>query len=293
MSEKGGVNIIKYKWGIVILHYKVLDITRQCVDMLLELYDCNVTLVLVDNGSNDGSAEILQKQYSNNQNIYVIPLKENIGFSKGNNIGYMFLKKRGYHFIVLLNNDAFIFQRDFFLRIESEYDKSQFDILGPMILDAQYNVVNSYPQRPIHNTVLSVYIGQIVCIIKWVLSFFHLDIWLSDLLLRLQHNQKELSALQRHENVQISGCCLIFSSGYIDKFDGLNPKPFLYLEEEILFSRARKNSLKIVYTPEVQVIHLGEAATSHVNNNNNSKIRRFRYWNQFKSFLVLKKEIKV
>lgn len=282
----------KNKWGIVILHYKLLDMTMRCTDKLLELYGPENFIVIVDNGSADGSTEILKKQYSDRQNIHIISLAKNVGFSKGNNIGFMFLKKEKCDFIVLLNNDTFPVQKDFFQRIETEYEKSKFDILGPMILDAQYNVVNSYPQVIIHNTIRSVHIGQITCMVKWLLSFVDLDLKLAEYISKMQKRRNDLLPTQRYENVVISGCCMVFSKGYIEQFDGLNPRPFLYLEEELLFVRALKDSLKIIYNPEVKIVHIGEAATAKATGNSESKRRRFRYKNQFKSFFALEEELR-
>lgn len=280
------------KWGVVILHYKLLDMTIQCTDKLLEIGGTESFIVIVDNGSADGSEEKLRKQYSNKHNIHVISLKKNVGFSKGNNIGFMFLKKKKCDFIILLNNDAFLIQKDFFQRVETEYDRSKFDIFGPMILDAQYNIVNSYPQGIVHNTIISVRIGQTMCIIKWLLSFVNLDLKLAKCISEMQKRHNNLLPTQRCENVVISGCCIIFSKGYIEKFDGLNPRPFLYLEEELLFIRAMKNSLKIVYNPEAKIVHIGEAVTTKVVGSRESKIRRFRYRNQFKSFFALEAELR-
>ena len=278
-----------YQWGITILHYKTVEITRKCIEILEKVFTGNI--VIVDNGSNDGSGEKLRKEYSNVNHVHVILLEKNLGFSKGNNVGYMFLKRKGCDFIIMLNNDAFIFQKDFFKCIIKEYEKNRFDIMGPMILDAEQNVVNSYPQKPIHTTVASTYMGQAMCIIKWLLSFVGLDRKTEQIVLQKQQQQGNLQATQRYENVLISGCCLIFAKGYIDKFDGLNQSTFLYLEEEILFARAKKCNLKIVYCPEIKVIHIGEASTAKVLGNNKRKQRRFRYRNQFFSFFVLKKEI--
>lgn len=279
----------KYKWGFSILHYKTLDMTIQCVKSLQDLYR-DIQLVIVDNGSNDGTAEILRDMFSDN-NVHIIVSNENLGFSKGNNIGYTYLKKIGCDFIVLLNNDVIAIQSNFIDQIEGKYDNCRFDILGPQILNNQCEIVYAYPQIPVHCTIASIYIGQITCVIKWLLSFSGLDIKLAEMISKSQLKKKEVCATKRSENVQISGCCMIFSKSYINKFDGLNPAPFLYLEEEILFVRAMKNGMKIVYDPEIRIIHIGEVTMSQVMGYNSSRKRRFRYWNQFKSFFVLKEEV--
>lgn len=282
--------IHKYKWGFSVLHYKTIEMTIQCVESLQNLYKDDVHLVIVDNGSKDGTAEILNDRYAGGD-VRVIVSDENLGFSKGNNIGYMYLKDIGCDFIVLLNNDVIAVQDNFIDRIETEYENGGFDILGPMILNGKLEIVHTYPQTPVHCTISSIYIGQVTCAVKWLLSFCGLDMKLAELISERQRGKKEIYATQRCENVQISGCCIIFSKSYINKFDGLNPAPFLYLEEEILFARAARNSMKIVYSPEIRIVHIGEVATTETVGDSKAKKRRFRYWNQFKSFFALKEEV--
>lgn len=286
----GSIKGSKYKWGVVILHYQTLELTRQCIDSVIET-DNNVNIVVVDNGSANGSGDIIKKEYEQYDNINIISSDKNIGFSRGNNLGYEFLKKSKCEFIVLLNNDTILRQKDFFRKIEADYEETKFDIMGPMVLDKYGNISTKYPQKMLHRSVKSIYIGQIMCLIKWLLSFLNADEKLADMLLNRQVGSSRLDVHERNEYVQISGCCIIFSQGYINKYDGLNPRPFLYLEEEILLAAAERNSLKMVYNPEIQIVHIGEGATESVRKHDAAR-RRFRYINQFKSFKVLKSEIK-
>ena len=282
-----------YVYGIAILHYKALDETIQCINSLLEFVNnFEMHITVVDNGSLDGSGEKIRQKYINNKNIHIIISDKNLGFAKGMNIGYLSLRNKKCDFIILLNSDVVILQKNFFLCIANEYKEKDFDILGPQILDSKGNVIRSNPQYAIHNTVYSVYIGQAMCLLKWLLSFIKIDELLEKFLSILQNSSNKLSPYQSHENIQINGCCIVFSSNYIKKFkEGLNSNTFMYLEEEILYHRARKSSMKIIYSPNLQIIHYGEASTKKQIGSSKAKIRRFRYLNQFKSFFILKKEI--
>lgn len=283
--------ISKYHWGIVVLHYKAVDVTIQCVDALADICGQETGIVVVDNGSCDHTDKKLSDRYGGRDNIHIIVSEKNLGFARGNNLGYMYLKGQGCDFIALLNNDVFIRQEEFFDRIEKEYQGSMFDILGPCILNGRRQITGTYPQRAVHLTVKSTYLGQIMCVAKWLLSFFGLDVMLGKYISEHQGAAAMLDPLQRYEDVQISGCCIVFSKGYIQSFDGLNPGSFLYLEEEILLAGARRHHLKIVYTPEARAVHIGEAATDREMKGKAAAKRRFRYRNQFKSFPVLRREL--
>lgn len=279
-----------HRWGIVILHYRNIDNTQHCVEELLGKKE-SISIVIVDNGSDDGSGEKLREKYKDADDIEVILLKNNMGFAKGNNEGYMYLKRTGHDFIVLLNNDAYVEQENFFELIQDDYRSSGFAICGPMVLDGEHNITYRYPQKAVHTTIMSTYLGQVTCIMKILLSFCGLDVKLSEIISGRQQGTDNEYSLKRHEDVQISGCCIIFSKKYIDLFDGLNDGTFLYLEEEILLVRARNNNIKIVYNPDIKVTHIGEASTKGVIGNDRKR-RRFRYRHQLRSFNVLRKEIK-
>ena len=87
------------------------------------------------------------------------------------------------------------------------------------------------------------------------------------------------------------GSCLIFSREYINHFDGLNPNTFLYMEEDILFVRLKKNGLKSLYSPDLEILHLEDAATNMIIRKGATK-RRFIYRNHLKSIQALIKEVR-
>ncbi|MGQ5711037.1 glycosyltransferase family 2 protein [Desulforudis sp. DRI-14] len=64
-------------------------------------------IVLVDNGSTDGSYERLQEHFAG-YHIYFIRNKANYGFARGVNIGIKFALSKGAEYIFLLNNDAVV-----------------------------------------------------------------------------------------------------------------------------------------------------------------------------------------
>lgn len=61
-----------------------------------------VETIVVDNGSTDGSPEMIKEK---NKWVKLIASKTNKGFAKGNNIG---MSKAKYDFILLINSDTFL-----------------------------------------------------------------------------------------------------------------------------------------------------------------------------------------
>ena len=77
----------------VILHYQTVSETTQCVSSIINNieYD-NKHIIIVDNSSPNKSGTYLKEYYKYDKNIEVIINKENLGFAKGNNIGYAYAR---------------------------------------------------------------------------------------------------------------------------------------------------------------------------------------------------------
>jgi GT2 family glycosyltransferase len=86
--------------SILIVNWNGLEHLPVCLDSLREQTYRSFEVVLVDNGSADGSVDFVRDRYPW---VKLIPLRENTGFARGNNIG--FEHARG-EYIVTLNNDT-------------------------------------------------------------------------------------------------------------------------------------------------------------------------------------------
>ena len=132
----------KYNIAFVILHYYTIEDTERCVNSILNVFD-KVNIILVDNASPNGTGSELKKMYDNNEQIHVIINKENLGFAKGNNVGFKYAKKElNSDFIILCNNDTYITDKNFYDKILKEYKESHFAVLGPKIILKDNSVNN-------------------------------------------------------------------------------------------------------------------------------------------------------
>ncbi len=85
---------------------KILNIVKMSLLSIRKLDYKNYELIIVDNASTDGSFEQI-KSYLNNIGLKakLIRTRHNLGFTGGNNIGYL-MRNQNSKYIVLLNNDA-------------------------------------------------------------------------------------------------------------------------------------------------------------------------------------------
>ena len=120
--------------AFVILHYRAADMTRKCVERIKAL-EGDKKIVIVDNASPNGAGQELLDEYTEDSEIKVILNPENSGFAKGNNMGVRWVQKNvPAEFVVVLNNDVEILQKDFCPKVEAIYRRHSFDVLGPDII---------------------------------------------------------------------------------------------------------------------------------------------------------------
>jgi GT2 family glycosyltransferase len=86
--------------SIIIVNWNGRHHLPDCLDSLSNQSYRAFEVVLVDNGSVDGSVEFLQERYPW---VQIVPLTENTGFARGNNVG---LENASGNYIVTLNNDT-------------------------------------------------------------------------------------------------------------------------------------------------------------------------------------------
>lgn len=94
------------KVSVIIVNWNGKDYIIKCIESLMDLDYEDYEIIVVDNGSSDGSQETLRKKFPS---VRLIENENNLGFAEGNNIG---IKKAcedpAVKYIVVLNNDTVV-----------------------------------------------------------------------------------------------------------------------------------------------------------------------------------------
>jgi len=274
------------KFVFLILHYYSINDTINCVNSIIDNYD-NYEIVIVDNGSKNNTGNELKNKYKNNKRIHVLLSKDNVGFARGNNIGFKYIKDNlDFDFIIMINNDIEMIDKDFLIKINDNYSKYNFSVLGPKIILPNGNI-NYY------KTKINTYDEQ-----KKLIRYLYFRLFLNYLFLTSiiekyrKRKRKEIRYNNRKiKNIVLHGSCLIFSKNYINLFDGLDDRTFLYCEEELLYIRLIKNKLISLYDPNMKVLH-NENGSTNSSIINSRKRNIFIDKNLIKSNKILLKELK-
>ena len=274
--------MINLRFVFLLLNYNNFDDTVQCISSIKNLDYGLFEIVVVDNGSTDNSAYLLAEKYRNDSEIHLIELPKNVGFSAGNNYGYKYIRENLHcDFIVVSNNDIIFEQKDFLGRVINLYKSHDFYLCGPDII-----VKDSHE----HQSPITYKLPTIEDVKKELKMYeFYMDNpkkWVRRRKLQIRKNilcQKFkligcLYAKKKHRDLIdyksfrteccLQGACIIVSKNFIQNEEKIfSPETFLYCEELILYKKCIDNEYKIIYSPEIYVLHNDSSTMKKITKN--------------------------
>lgn len=241
------------KVSIIVLNWNGKEDTIECLESLKLITYPNYEILLVDNGSTDGSVKYFRERYPE---IEIIENRENLGFAEGNNVGIRKAMKNLTDYILLLNNDTIV-NPDFLTKmVEVAESDTKFGIIGPKIC---------YYHDP--SKVWSV--GG--------------DVNLFTGSIKNRGDQKPQEDFQGTKIVDyVSGCALLIKRKVIEEIGLLDKDYFLYFEETDWNIRAHKRGYISVVTCNAKILHKSGASIKKVKDSN-------YYYFSRNGFLFLKK----
>jgi GT2 family glycosyltransferase len=268
--------------AFVILNYNTYEETVECVNSIEDKIDTNdYRIVIVDNASKDESTEKLRRFVKDKNFIDLLCNKENLGFARGNNVGIRYVNnKYSPKFVVVLNSDTELIQMDLLDKLNKEFTKSDFALLGPLILTANGRCDNSPHTPPNKEQVLSEIkvfqkefriiscgLYRIYCGIRFLKESISTKLLKKEI---QQHRNEEFHKYQKQ--VVVQGCFLVFSNKAFDYIEGFDESTFLYYEEPILYLNLIYQGLTVVYNPEICIYHKDGCATNNVEQRTKDKL---------------------
>lgn len=262
------------KVDIVVLNWNGWEDTIECLESLFQMTYGNYRVVLVDNGSTDGSIERIKdwasgkRQVQSKYFIYdpntkpipviehdqhapeagrgkepliIIRLKENIGFARGNNVGIKYaLSDPEYKYILALNNDTIV-RPDFLERMMDVFkEHPKAGLLGPKIVDY-------YSGKHWQGVML-----DRIDIFTTIMFFTPLKIFFN----RVPMSKRYLLPGRGAEKVYgIAGCCMLFKSKILEEIGLFDETTFLGWEEYIIAEKLLKRGYETYAAAESIIYH--------------------------------------
>lgn len=239
MSEGGGDRPAGGERGeparvlVIVVHWNGLELTDRCLRSLLRLTHPGTELLVIDNGSTDGSAAELRARFPA---VEVLRLEENRFYAGGANRGLRRAVAQGCDFAIILNNDTEAAPDLVERLVEVAESDPAIGFVGPKIV---------YLDRP---EILWSAGGRI----DWWRGMFH------------HHGLRRPDGppFDRGRDVDyLTGCCILATRRALIDVGYLDPAFHMYSEDADWCVRARALGYRVVYAPRAVLAHQVSAAS--------------------------------
>jgi GT2 family glycosyltransferase len=237
---------------ILILNYNGCDDTIACVESILKGWREGQEIVVVDNGSEDGSVEKLRRWAEEHSSsvelasetskwspvlksartrglcqVTILQSGRNLGFAGGNNLGIRYSLAKGSKWILLLNNDTIV-EPDTLSALIDGAERSGADLAGCRVykydrpLSPWYlgGTFNWWGDRTVTSPLLPAVNGAVAVETDW-----------------------------------ITGCCLLVRREVFEVIGLLDQHSFLYYEDVDFCRRAAKAGFKRLVVVDAKIYH--------------------------------------
>jgi GT2 family glycosyltransferase len=113
---------------VIIVSYNFETWIDRCIPSI-QTSTLPATILVVDNASQDRTCEIIQNLYPE---VVLIENEENLGFGKANNIGMQYALEKGFDYVFLLNQDAWLEPNALEKLVNSSLRYPVYGILSPI-----------------------------------------------------------------------------------------------------------------------------------------------------------------
>ncbi|MDD5111136.1 MAG: glycosyltransferase family 2 protein [Candidatus Altiarchaeota archaeon] len=217
------------KVSVMVLNWNGKGDTLECLSSLARLDYPDYEVVVVDNGSTDGSQQEIKKGFPK---VRLIENKENLGFAEGCNVG---IRSTEGKYVLLLNNDMTFDPR----------------MLMELVLvsESDDKIALSAPKLYVYGT-------------KDVISHAGGMLRTYGTLTR-GYGEKDIGQYDRKTDIDFLGVGLMRRSIF-DEIGGFDKEFFIYMEDVDWCLRAKEAGYRIVFAPKAVCWHKEAAATKRM-----------------------------
>lgn len=269
----------------VVLHYLVENQTIECVESIRKTCKGeDYKIIIVENASPNESYKQVQQFVNASSDCELIVSKENLGFARGNNLGYKIARKKyNPDYIVVANNDTVIETENFVKAITEIYNETKFDVLGPDIYlqsGAKQNpmMLDLPPKEWIEKEYIGAKKNARWPLFRYAKSYIETKIRLKKNT-SLDVGESSFRREKRLNEPYLYGAFYIVSKRFIENEENIFcPKTFMYHEEMIFSILNRKKGYKTIYDSSIKVLHKHSVSTKKISAN---KIKKFKKRNEY------------
>ena len=220
------------KVTIIIPNYNGKKLLENCLKTLEKQTYTGFKVLVVDNGSTDGSVSVTSEVLD----MEMVSLTENLGFCGAVNLG---IQKSKTPYIILLNNDTEVDEQFVEALLNAIQRSKQIFSCGAQMIDFKNHEI-------VDNA------GDLYTALGWAVA-----------------RGKGKRCADYEKAVRVFSCCAgaaIYRMDVLQRIGGLDEHHFAYLEDVDVCWRARIAGYRSIYVPNAVVRHVGSATSGSIYN---------------------------
>jgi N-acetylglucosaminyl-diphospho-decaprenol L-rhamnosyltransferase len=222
--------------SIIVVAYSVKELMDECLTAVKNSTDSLAKeIIYVDNGSTDGSVEMVKAKFPE---VIVIESPLNLGFIRANNLAYT---KASGKYILMLNSDAFVGKETLQKTCDFMEQHADCGVLGVRLLGRDGKL---QPSARYEVTPWRIFLAKM----GWINNNFSF--------------LKGIDNMQQNHNRMIEcdwvpGCYLLTRKKIIDEMGFfLRQDFFMYYDDADICLRIKRKGWKVIFYPE-DIVHIG------------------------------------
>jgi GT2 family glycosyltransferase len=232
--------------SVIIVNYNTKELLRNClISIYKQTYDIEFEVIVSDNGSTDGSVEMVKLEFPE---ITIIENRLNFGFGVANNRS---VERACGKYLFFLNSDT-ILKNNAILIFYNFVKKNSNVIAGCYLQDSHGKVIHSYDKysTPVKGFIRLMY-NSFPFLLK--LRFF------------FTKGKLEINDIKSPLKVQyITGADLFLSREIFCHIGGFDEKYFMYFEDDDLCRRAKLFGYASFIIPGPKIVHLESKSSKNI-----------------------------
>ena len=220
---------------IVLLNWNQEKDTLECLESLAGMAYPSFSILIVDNGSTDGSPDAIERWGRENLPLTLIRNDTNLGFVRGSNQGMRHALSTDTDYVFLLNNDTIVEPNVLALLVQAAERSGDIGMAGPKIYQyGKGDILDSAGTRTI----------------PWLAQGFLLG-----------HGEADRGRYDNPGDLPyVTGTALLVKRTVLEKVGLMDEDYFNYFDDFDWGLRARKAGFRLLLKPDAVIYHKGSGA---------------------------------
>jgi len=241
MQNKSSIDL-----SIILVNWNAKKLLKQCIESIInETKKVSYEIILVDNNSTDGSAQMVEENF---KSVVLIKNSENRGFAAANNQAMKIAKG---DYILLLNSDTVVLNDALDKCYERILGEDKIGLIGCKLLNSDMSL---QPSCYNFNSLLNAIMFKTKAI-KFI---------------NKKNRYKYEGLMQSFDyNTEmdvdyVCGAFMLYKRDILEKVGFLDESFFMYAEETDYCARIKEAGYRILFYPGAEIIHYGGGSSKKI-----------------------------